>query len=313
MRRITVMCVAVLAAFMVSATVSQAKSSETYSQVVDNSDEDRFATSKSWKTSDSGEGINGDDYLVARPAKKGAHALFEVAVPSDGEYAVYVRWPKVRGLNDKVPVGVETAYGTEWSEVDQRKDGGSWVRVGEFEMRKDEKFPVRISHNTRGKGNIAADAVKVEKISSYTEPATVKTERAAPSGEMRTTSATGSQVVVKARTYLGIRYKYATCTTTQMSCTCLTKKTFAKFGITLPMTEAGQVKYGKPVAKAYLRPGDLVYFRENGGTLITHLGIYSGKDAYGNQKIVHASKYFGKVVESQMKYIRGYAGARRLV
>ena len=314
MRRIAVMCVAVFAAFAVLLTVSQDAVSETYSQVVDNSDEGRFATSKSWKSSDAGQGINGGDYLVARPAKKGAHALFEVAIPSDGVYAVYARWPKVRGLNDQTPVGVETAYGTKWTKVDQRKDGGEWVRIGEFEMRKDQEFPIRISHNTKGKGNVAADAVKVEKISSYEDAAAVAgTESAARSGETRTASATGSQVVAKARTYLGIRYRYATCTTTQMSCTCLTKKTFAKFGITLPMTEAGQVRYGTAVAKANLRPGDLVYFRENGGSYITHVGIYSGKDAYGNQKIVHASSYFGKVVEGQMKYIRGYAGARRLV
>lgn len=304
---------AVLAAFAVFATVRQDAVSETYSQVTDNSDKEHFAASKSWKKSDSGKSINGDDYLIAQPAKKGAHALFEVEIPDDGEYAVYVRWPKVPGLNDRAPVGVETAYGTKWMEVDQRRDGGLWVRIGEFEMRKDERFPVRISHNAKGKGNVAADAVKVEKVSSYEEPATAQTKSAAPSGEMRTTSATGSQVVSRSRLFLNKQYRYATCTSTQMSCTCLTKKTFAGFGYTLSMTEASQARAGTAVAKAYLRPGDLVYFRENGGTTITHVGIYSGKDAYGNQKIVHASSYFGKVVESQMKYIRGYAGARRLV
>jgi cell wall-associated NlpC family hydrolase len=93
-----------------------------------------------------------------------------------------------------------------------------------------------------------------------------------------------------------------------MSCTCLTRKSFAPFGYDLPMTEEGQVRYGTPVSRAELRPGDLVYFRENGGSDITHVGIYS-EPGY----IIHASGYFGKVVESQMRYIRGYAGARRLV
>lgn len=316
MRRITVVCMAVLAAFAVFAAVRQDASSETYSQVVDNSDEERFASSRSWKKSDSGKGINGDDYRFARPAKKGAHALFKVAIPADGEYAVYARWPEVPGLNDKARVGVDTAYGIKWTEVDQRRDGGSWVRIGQFEMRKGDEYSVRISHDTRGKGNVAADAVKVERISSYEAPvASAPTEGATSSEGTRTASAaTGSQVVVKARSYLRIQYKYATCTTTLMSCTCVTKKTFAAFGYTLPMTEAGQVKYGSAVAKADLRPGDLVYFRENGGSYITHVGIYSGKNSYtGEQMIVHASSYFGKVVESQMKYIRGYAGARRLV
>jgi cell wall-associated NlpC family hydrolase len=40
---------------------------------------------------------------------------------------------------------------------------------------------------------------------------------------------------------------------------------------------------------------------------ITHVGIYSGRG-----KLVHASAYFGKVVESKMRYIKGYSGAKRL-
>ena len=311
MRRIAVVCMAVLTAFAVFATVRQDARSETYSQVVDNSDEDRFAASKSWKKSESGRSINGDDYLFARPAEKGAHALFEVAIPDDGEYAVYVRWPEVRGLNGRVPVGVETAYGTKWTEVDQRRDGGLWVRIGEFEMRKDEEFPVRISHNVRGKGNVAADAVKVEKVSSYEEPATA-TEDATRSEGTRTASATaGSRVVAEARKYGGTPYilggpdvckPYET-----MDCTCLTKTVFGQFDKKLPDVPAQQLRYGTVVSKANLRPGDIVFHKEDGRN-ITHVSIYSG-----NGRVVHASSYFGEVVESEMQYIRGYYAARRLV
>ncbi len=317
MRRIAVVCVAVLAAFAMFASAGEDANSATYSKVIDNSDKKRFAASRSWKKSDEGKGINGRDYLLAQPAKKGGHALFEVAIPTNGVYAVYVRWPEMRGLNDRTPVGVESAYGTKWTEVDQRKDGGRWVRLGEFEMRKDEKFPIRISHNTKGKGKIAADAVKVEMISSYEQSATATRAESATSSEgTRTASATGSSVVTKARSYLNIRYRYATCTTTLMSCTCLTKKTFAAFGHTLPMTESGQyaygTKYGVAVAKSNLRPGDIVFFRETGGP-ITHVGIYSGINRYtGQRMIVHSSSYFGKVVEREMRWIQGYAGARRL-
>jgi cell wall-associated NlpC family hydrolase len=95
-----------------------------------------------------------------------------------------------------------------------------------------------------------------------------------------------------------------------MACTCLTKKTWAKFGHKLPMTEKGQWKYdrGRKVAKSNLRKGDIVFFKEGGPRRgITHVGIYSGKG-----KLVHASNYFGKVVESKMRYIKGYSGAKRL-
>lgn len=120
--------------------------------------------------------------------------------------------------------------------------------------------------------------------------------------------ASGKDVVRAAERYLGTKYRYATCTASRMSCTCLTKTVFAQFGHTLPMTENGQWRYEPSRTIRYndLRRGDLVFFKEGGG-VITHVGIYSGK---GN--LIHASKYFGKVVESKMKYIRGYSGAIRL-
>jgi cell wall-associated NlpC family hydrolase len=121
----------------------------------------------------------------------------------------------------------------------------------------------------------------------------------------------GKHVVRAARRYLGTKYRYATCSGGRMSCTCLVKKVFARFGHKLPMSEAGQWKYkrgARKVAKSKLRPGDIVFFKEGGRKRgITHNGIYSGK---GN--LVHASAYFGKVVESKMKYIKGYSGAKRL-
>jgi len=286
----------------------------TYEQVVDNSDKGRFAASGSWKKSDSGEAINGKDYRFAPPSDEAANALYKVKIPADGEYAVYARWPDVPGLNGSARVGVETAYGMQWTKVDQRRDGGSWVRIGRFELREGNDFSVEISRDTDGEGNVVADAVKVSTISSYEgkSPSGPPNEETAAgaSAEQRTANADSADpaVVKKAKTFLGTRYRYATCTSTLMSCTCLTRKSFAPFGYDLPMTEEGQVRYGTPVSRAELRPGDLVYFRENGGSDITHVGIYS-EPGY----IIHASGYFGKVVESQMRYIRGYAGARRLV
>ena len=122
--------------------------------------------------------------------------------------------------------------------------------------------------------------------------------------------ASGNAVVRAARRHLGTRYRYATCSRSRMSCTCLTKKTWARFGHKLSMSEGKQWRYdrARKVAKSKLRPGDIVFFREAGRRRgITHVGLYSGR---GN--LVHASAYFGKVVESKMRYIKGYSGAKRL-
>jgi cell wall-associated NlpC family hydrolase len=317
---LVVVLLSVFAAVTVGASAWKPAEGATYEQVVDNSDKGRFAASGSWKKSDSGEAINGDDYRFAPPYDKAANALFKVKIPADGVYAVYARWPAVPGLNGSARVGVETAYGTRWTEVDQRRDGGSWVRIGRYELREGDDYSVKISRDTEGEGNVVADAVKVSTISAYedeppSEPPAEETSSpeestASASAERQTSGGTsaGSAVVTRAKTFLGTRYRYATCTSTLMSCTCLTKKSFAPFGYSLPMTEEGQVRYGRPVSRAELRPGDLVYFREGGGSDITHVGIYAG-----NGELVHASGYFKKVVKSQMKYIRGYAGARRLV
>jgi cell wall-associated NlpC family hydrolase len=102
----------------------------------------------------------------------------------------------------------------------------------------------------------------------------------------------------------GICWKYRS-----EDCSCLTRQVFKRFGKKLrddPITQYWN--NGRWVGKRNVRPGDLVFFKEAGRNRpITHVGIYSG---HGN--LVHASAYFGKVVESKMKYIRGYYGAKRI-
>ena len=160
-------------------------------------------------------------------------------------------------------------------------------------------------------GGPSQGSYTTEKADPY-EPSLVAdtppSDAAAEDSMFAASGGTRKAVVQRARSYIGTPYRYATCTASRMSCTCLTKSTWARFGHTLPMTEYGQWRYEPSRRIGYndLRRGDIVFFAEGGGSL-THVGIYSGR---GN--LVHASKYFGKVVESQMRYIRGYSGAIRL-
>ena len=112
-RRLVVVLLAVFAAVTVgTSTWGSRAEGATYEQVVDNSDEGRFAASRSWKYSDSGEAINGDDYRLAPPANESAHALFMVKIPADGEYAIYSRWHYLPGLIGSLSVGGHTSCGT---------------------------------------------------------------------------------------------------------------------------------------------------------------------------------------------------------
>src|SRR3712207_8683965 len=67
-------------------------------------------------------------------------------------------------------------------------------------------------------------------------------------------------------------------------CSCLTSLVFAGFGITVPDDPVGQRSYGRYVAKSDLRPGDLVFFKENGPSYpISHVGIYSRSEEHTSE------------------------------
>jgi len=92
-----------------------------------------------------------------------------------------------------------------------------------------------------------------------------------------------------------------------MDCDCFTKRTFNDLGIRLGWW-TDQLKYGRPIALANRRAGDLLFFSEDGSGRLTHVGIQSY-----NGYLLHASSYFGKVVESKLKYMRGLYAVRRLI
>lgn len=124
---------------------------------------------------------------------------------------------------------------------------------------------------------------------------------------------TGAQVVYEARRHLGVPYLYGACEPfVRESCTCLPKSVYAKFGVSLSLDVSRQYNSGRAVSTADLQPGDLVFFKTTSG-IIYHVGIYSRGDYAGEPLMIHASSYFGGVTENRIKYLDGYAGARRLL
>ncbi len=283
-----------------------------YSQVIDNGSSARFKA-PGWVTKSSAPYYYGKDYSVT--GKGSNPARYKVKVPATDVYSVYAWWTAEGGNDPVARYGVSTTSGTRWTEVDQQRDGGLWVKLGEYKMRKGDRYAVQVTPGSGSEsGATVADAVAVVRGVQSAPPEEATGDSAARSGDATTfstrasTSPNGYDVVRQARRFIGKRYRYATCTTTYMSCTCLTKKGYGPFGVRLPMTESGQWNYTPSVrvAKSNLRPGDEVFFKEGGSRYITHVGIYSGG---GN--IVHASSYFGKVIESKMMYISGYYGAKK--
>jgi cell wall-associated NlpC family hydrolase len=266
---------------------------ESTSRVADNGTGDRFESDGDWGTSSYGQGVHDADYRFARPSEDSEPARFRVEISEDGDYAVYARWPKVNGLNASVPIGIATASGVQWTRVNQQRNGGHWVRLGVYRMEAGDDYSVLFSRETSGTDYVGADAVKVEKVADSSK-------------EPKASGSRGEEVVSEAKKWSGARYRLGGSTRRGIDCSGLTMAVYKKFGLSLPHSDRAQYRYGKKVSGSP-RAGDLVFFDEHGNG-ISHVGIYAG-----NGKVVHASDYYNKVTESQMKYLKGYVGARRLL
>ena len=297
----------------VRADVAEEERLPDYSQVVDSDTGGRFSA-PGWERRSDGQGVGvgqasyGGNYAISGSA--GNPASFKVKIPTSNDYTVYAWWPAFSGSSAATRFGIGTASGTQWTTVDQSTDGGIWIKLGTYAMKKGERY-VRVSAGSAGAGKSVADAVAVVRGDVTMPPGEGATTASGGDATYSATSLrdpTGRDVVRVAKRYMGIGYRWGTCTRYKMSCTCETKRTYRHFGHTLTMVERQQWRYEgsrKIRDRSRLRLGDEVFFRENGGA-ITHVAIYSG-----NGNVVHASSYYGKVVESKMKYIRGYTGAKR--
>ncbi|KHD75680.1 hypothetical protein MB27_21915 [Actinoplanes utahensis] len=87
--------------------------------------------------------------------------------------------------------------------------------------------------------------------------------------------AAGVRVVNEAARHKGKKYKFGAVGPNRFDCSGFTLYVYKKTtGRKLPHKANLQQKYGKPVAKANARPGDLIIIRK--GSYGTHAGIYAG-------------------------------------
>jgi cell wall-associated NlpC family hydrolase len=99
----------------------------------------------------------------------------------------------------------------------------------------------------------------------------------------------------KAKSLLGVKYKYGANGPYQYDCSSFTKKVFSSQGITIPRTSKEQAKVGKYLRYSELKKGDLIFFRSDHSNKVSHVGIF-----IGNGKFIHASSSKKKVVISNI-------------
>jgi cell wall-associated NlpC family hydrolase len=269
-----------------------------YHQVVDNSAPHRFKA-PGWVTGSSNPDGYRKDYRLAVPSKEVKPARFKVKVPATDTYSVYAWWPAKRNNNAEARFGIRTTAGVRWTKVNQRREGGLWVKLGEYRMEKGDRYAVRVAPASRREGRIVADAVAVVRGVLSAPPERRSYETAAGEGATHaesTGAVKGERIVEVARTHMGTSYGLSPPAPCQAhsseDCSCHTSLVFEKFGIRLPDSPSSQWHYGQSVAKDKLQPGDLVFFKEEGpSNPITHVGIYAGRGY-----LIHASSSYGKVV-----------------
>jgi len=176
-----------------------------YSQAVDNATEGRFKAF-GWRVRSGDEQSYGVDYAFAQPSENGAPARFKVKIPATGYYTIYARWPARAGNNAATRFGVSTTSGVRWTEVNEQKDGGMWVRLGAYEMEAGDSYAVRVAGAARTDGQMVADAVMV--LSGEQANPEEAAGEEATGGQIRAAGrrATGRDVVRVARRHIGTRY-----------------------------------------------------------------------------------------------------------
>lgn len=115
----------------------------------------------------------------------------------------------------------------------------------------------------------------------------------------------GAKAALLAHRWLGVGYAWGgSSPSSGFDCSGFTSYVYGRLGVELPHNAAAQFGRGRPVPRARLRPGDLLFFRGLG-----HVGMYVGRG-----RMIHApqSGDVVRVVRLGVDYRGELVGARRL-
>ena len=172
-------------------------------------------------------------------------------------------------------------------------------------------YKVKHSGNT---GYIRSDYMDI--ISGYTSSAA----SASPSSSSATPGSPapaanvelGQQIVDYAMGYLGSKYVYGGSSPSGFDCSGFVSYVYKNFGYSITRSATSQYRNdGVKIAKSDLSVGDLVFFSANGGSSITHVGLY-----IGDNEFIHASTPSSGVIISRLDstyYLNVWYGAKRII
>lgn len=117
-------------------------------------------------------------------------------------------------------------------------------------------------------------------------------------------------VIKEAEKYLGIPYVYGGSTPAGFDCSGFAQYVYRQLGYSIMRVAHDQfINSGKPVERANLQPGDLVFFGTDG--YAGHVGIYAG-----NGQMIHAPSTGKNIMYTSIEtnyYVTRYLGAKRIL
>lgn len=108
-----------------------------------------------------------------------------------------------------------------------------------------------------------------------TTPRTTTPRSTASTPRTVETRVTTPGVVASARGWFGVDYRWGGNTRNGVDCSGLVQQVFKANGISLPRTADQQMRATERITRGQLRPGDLVFYRNDNGRAY-HVGIYIG-------------------------------------
>jgi hypothetical protein len=109
--------------------------------LVDNSDTQNTQTVGTWPAATTSPGFQGIDYQTHAAGTGTNTFTWNLNVPQDGTYEVFVKYPAVTGAATSAPYAVTHSAGTTPKTVNQTTNAGTWVSLGSFAFTQEPHGP----------------------------------------------------------------------------------------------------------------------------------------------------------------------------
>ncbi|MEU5722817.1 DNRLRE domain-containing protein [Micromonospora sp. NPDC047738] len=126
--------------------------------LVDNSDSNNTASQGTW-TSGGATGQWGYDVATAPAGSGSAQFNWQLNVPRDGSYEVFVRHPQVTGAATDAKFTITHNGGSVTKTVNQTQNTGAWISLGSYAFVEDGIQKITLTDQATGK--VLADSVKL--------------------------------------------------------------------------------------------------------------------------------------------------------